>query len=53
MGSIKMSEIDRDKLEKMWNKILEYEKGDGMTDSDKKAVSKIVSIIDEVYRECL
>lgn len=48
-----MSDIDEAKLEKMWAKILEYEKGDGMVDSDRKAVPAIISIIEEVYRECL
>lgn len=48
-----MAEIDLDKLEKMWNKILEYEKRNGMTESNKTSVSKLKSIIDEVMKECL
>ena len=48
-----MNEIDNEKLDRMWAKILEYERDDGMVDGDRKAVSKIISIIDEVYRECL
>ncbi len=47
-----MENIDQDKLEKMWRKILEYEKNDGMLDKDKTAVDRILKIIDEVYREC-
>ncbi len=48
-----MANLDKDKLDKMWTKILAYEKGDGMTDYDKNATAKILKIIDEVYRECL
>lgn len=48
-----MNEIDVTKLDKMWLKILEYEKEDGMVDQNRIAVSKIISIIEEVYRECL
>ena len=48
-----MSDIDQAKLEKMWTKILNYEKSDGMIDSNKAAVSEILKIIDEVYKECL
>lgn len=47
-----MSEIDQAKLEKMWNKILEYERSDGMLDKDTEAVKRILAIIEEVYREC-
>ncbi len=47
-----MTSINSEKLSKMWKMILEYEKNDGMVDSDKVAVSKILAIIDEVYREC-
>lgn len=47
-----MTDIDQNKLEKMWKKILEYEKGDGMLDKDKVAVDRIMKIIDEVYSEC-
>lgn len=47
-----MGNIDQDKLEKMWRKILEYEKNDGMLDKDRTAVERIIKIIDEVYREC-
>lgn len=45
--------IDQAKLDKMWQKILDYEKNDGMDDSDKTAISKIQKIIDEVMKECL
>ncbi len=48
-----MDEVDAVKLEKMWTKILEYEREDGMVDQNRVAVSKIISIIEEVYRECL
>ena len=48
-----MSDIDNVKLEKMWRKILEYEKGEGMSESDKSSTSVILKIIDEVYKECL
>lgn len=48
-----MADIDKNKLDKMWNRILAYEKEDGMTDSDKISASKIMKIIDEVYKECL
>ena len=48
-----MSEIDKSKLDKMWKMILSYEKGNGITDTNKTAVSEILKIIDEVYRECL
>lgn len=48
-----MNEIDKNKLDRMWVKILDYEKKDGMIDSNKTAVSEILKIIDEVYRECL
>ncbi len=48
-----MADLDKSKLDKMWNKILAYEKEDGMTDYDKTATSKILKIIDEVYKECL
>lgn len=48
-----MSNIDKSKLDKMWKKILSYEKGNGVTDSNKTAVSEILRIIDEVYKECL
>ena len=47
-----MSDIDQSKLDKMWKKILEYEKDDGLIASDKTSVSKIIQIIDEVYKEC-
>ena len=47
-----MENINQDKLEKMWRKILEYEKNDGMLDKDRAAVDRIIKIIDEVYREC-
>ena len=47
-----MSEIDQTKLNKMWKKILEYEKDDGQINNDKTSVSKIIEIIDEVYKEC-
>ncbi len=47
-----MSNIDQAKFDKMWKKILEYEKDDGMINSDKTSVSKIIEIIDEVYKEC-
>ena len=47
-----MSEINQDKLNKMWKKILEYEKNDGMLDKDREAISTIQKIVDEVYREC-
>ena len=47
-----MSEIDQDKLDKMWKLILEYERGEGMGDNAPKAVTKIMAIIDEVYKEC-
>ena len=48
-----MTEVNKDKLEKMWTKILAFEKGEGMTVNDKTAAEKIVKIIDEVYKECL
>ncbi len=47
-----MSNIDQTKLDKMWKKILEYEKDDGMLDKDRTAVDSILRIVDEVYREC-
>ena len=47
-----MSNIDQAKLDKMWKKIMDYEKTDGLESTDKNAVAKIVEIIDEVYREC-
>ncbi len=46
-------EINQEKFEKMWNKILNYEKNEGMTVNDKTAAEKIVKIIDEVFKECL
>lgn len=49
----KMNEIDKNKLEKMWSKILDYEKDRGMSESDKASTSTILKIIDEVYKECL
>ncbi len=45
--------IDQAKLKKMWEKILAYEKNDGMEASDRTAISKIEEIIDEVMKECL
>lgn len=48
-----MNEIDEAKLEKMWCQILKYERSDGMVDTDPRAVSEIISIIEEVYKECL
>ncbi len=52
MEEIKMA-IDQQKLDKMWKKILEYEKKEGVISSNKKIhVSKIVKIITEVYDEC-
>lgn len=50
-GIIDEKIVDEEKLNNMWIKIIEYEKGDGLTDSNKKAGSKIVRIIDEVYEE--
>ena len=47
-----MSNIDQSKLDKMWKKILQYEKEDGILDKDKTAVDQIMKIIDEVYSEC-
>ena len=47
-----MSDIDQTKLNKMWKKILEYEKDDGMLEKDRTAVDRILKIIEEVYREC-
>lgn len=47
-----MSDFDQKKLDKMWKKILDYEKSDGMLDKDKTAVDQIMKIIDEVYSEC-
>ena len=47
-----MDEIDKSKLKKMWDKIIRYEKEDGMISSDKSSVSEIIKIIDEVYKEC-
>ena len=51
-GRIMTSEIDDEKLEKMWRKILEYEKEGGLSDSNSKAVNRIVEVINEVYKEC-
>ncbi len=48
-----MTDIDKTKLDKMWTKILAYEKGKGMTESDKTSVSELKAIIDEVMKECL
>ena len=48
-----MSDIDNVKLEKMWRKILEYEKAEAPPESDKSSTSVILKIIDEVYKECL
>lgn len=47
-----MDDIDPRKLEKMWKKIIEYEKGAGTTAAKKQSVSKIVEIISEVTDEC-
>ncbi len=47
-----MTEIDPKKLDKMWKKIIEYEKEDGTTATKSKSVSKIVEIISEVTDEC-
>lgn len=47
-----MSNIDQAKLDKMWRKILDYEKDEGMLDKDRTAVDRILKMIDEVYREC-
>lgn len=47
-----MGNIDQTKLNKMWKKILEYEKDDGMLDKDRTAVDSILRIVDEVYKEC-
>ena len=47
-----MGNIDQAKLDKMWKKILEFEKDEGLISSDKTSVSKIIEIIDEVYKEC-
>ena len=47
-----MENIDQNKLEKMWKKILEYEKDEGMLDKDRIAIDRILKIIDEVYKEC-
>ena len=44
--------VNQTKLDKMWKKILEYEKDDGMLDKDRTAVDSILRIVDEVYREC-
>lgn len=47
-----MTELDQKKLDKMWKKILDYEKNEGITATKKSSVSKIVEIISEVYDEC-
>lgn len=47
-----MSDINPEKLEKMWKKILKYESEDGMMDKDTEAIKNIMKIIDEVYDEC-
>jgi hypothetical protein len=48
-----MSSVDDSKKEKMWSRILKYEKGDGMYETDKSSASTIIKIIDEVYKECI
>ncbi len=48
-----MSDVNKDKLEKMWSRILDYEKKEGVSETDKASTSAILKIIDEVYKECL
>ncbi len=47
-----MNDLNQNKIEKMWKKIMDYERGDGMIDGDRAAVENIMKIIDEVYKEC-
>lgn len=47
-----MDGIDNKKLDKMWEKVLAYEKSLDDDASSKTAISGIIKIIDEVYREC-
>jgi len=45
-------EINQKKLDEMWDRILQYEKAEGLNKPKNTSVQKLVSIIDEVYRQC-
>lgn len=47
-----MEGVDPDRLDKMWKKILEYEKDEGLSDNNKTASGRIKKIIDDVYDQC-
>ena len=46
------SDIDQQKLQQMWDRILRYLQNDSVGDRKDERIQKIMKIIDEVYRQC-